>query len=174
MEDVAPKHLKLEDGVLESLLAEEGWTVRQSTPGVWAGKLPTAARDFSLVIRHDREANYLYFALVPFLASPESEKRAAELYDRMLQLNQVVFMAKFAIDDELDVMLSVEYPTLELDPSEVKDAVRALAHYAQLHWDELSGLADPAHPPAIPVGDNERPSRPSSPEDWDAPQASEA
>jgi len=50
-------------------------------------------------------------------------------------------MAKFSIDDDLDVVLSVEYPTAELDTSEFRDAVDVLTYYADRYHDELTGLA---------------------------------
>jgi hypothetical protein len=49
-------------------------------------------------------------------------------------------MAKFSIDDDLDVVLSVEYPSGDLDKSEFEDALAALSHYADQYAAELTAL----------------------------------
>jgi hypothetical protein len=51
-------------------------------------------------------------------------------------------MAKFSIDDDLDVVLSVEYPTQHLDRSEFDDALDVLSYYADRHYEELRKLAE--------------------------------
>ncbi|MCZ7683100.1 MAG: YbjN domain-containing protein [Sandaracinaceae bacterium] len=79
--------------------------------------------------------------MVPFLKSPEDAQKAAQLYQRLLELNQSLLMAKFSIDDDLDVVLSVEYPSGELDRSEFDDAIDVLSYYADRHYDELRALA---------------------------------
>ena len=53
---------------------------------------------------------------------------------------QSLLMAKFSIDDDLDVVLSVEYALAELDRSEFDDALDVLSYYADRHYDELRGL----------------------------------
>ena len=42
--------------------------------------------------------------------------------------------------DDLDVVLSVEYPSEELDRSEFDDALDVLSYYADRHYDELRAL----------------------------------
>jgi hypothetical protein len=71
----------------------------------------------------------------------------------MMALNQELMMAKLSIDDDLDVVLSVEYPSAELDRSELSDAIRVLAHYASQHIEELDALAaggEPEPRPSVP------------------------
>ncbi|MBK7774115.1 MAG: hypothetical protein IPI43_08235 [Sandaracinaceae bacterium] len=51
-----------------------------------------------------------------------------------------MMFAKFSIDDDLDIVLSVEYPLGQLDPSEVADALSALGHYADQHFTALTQL----------------------------------
>jgi len=50
-------------------------------------------------------------------------------------------MAKFSVDEEGDVVLSVEYRLANLDPSEIRDAVDVLSFYADKHGAEVGRLA---------------------------------
>jgi hypothetical protein len=49
-------------------------------------------------------------------------------------LNREINMAKFAIDDDADVVLTVELPTENLEEGEFKDALDALSYYADKHY----------------------------------------
>ena len=104
----------------------------------WRAHLSAAGRTFPLLVR--AHAGYVTFAIVPILKTPADSTRAAALYDELLRLNHVLMFAKFSIDDDLDVVLSVEYPLGMLDPSEVSDALAALAHYADVHFAQLTAL----------------------------------
>ena len=72
--------------------------------------------------------------------------------DRLLSLNREMNMAKFSVDEDGDVVLSVEYPLPDLDPSEVRDAVDVLSFYAEKYRAEVhemaaAGAPDPTRPP---------------------------
>ena len=105
---------------------------------MWRAHLGAAGRSFPLLVRIHKD--YVTFAIVPLLKTPEDGVRAARLYNELLRLNHVLMLAKFSIDDDLDVVLSVEYPLGQLDPSEVSDALAALGHYADEHFPQLSAL----------------------------------
>ncbi|MEO0325220.1 MAG: YbjN domain-containing protein [Myxococcota bacterium] len=135
-------HLDPSPETVERLLESGGWQFTRLTEDTWRGHFRGGTgRSFPYLVRLDRGAHFLTFAVVPFLRSPEDEARCAALYGRLLQLNQVLMMAKLSIDDDLDVVLSVDYPTAQLDESEFVDAMNALAFYADTHHDELEGLA---------------------------------
>ena len=105
----------------------------------WRTYLGTETRRWPLLVR--AHAGYVTFAIVPLVRTPEDTAQAAELYAEMLRLNHVLLMAKLSIDDDLDVVLSVEYPLASLDPSEVDDALAALGHYTAEHGDRLRAMA---------------------------------
>lgn len=126
---------------IERFLVAEGWRFVCLTPGTWRVDFRGLERTFPILLRLD-PSGWVELAVVPYLASPADVDVAQTLYARLLQLNQVLYLAKFSIDDDLDVVLSVEYPTRELDRSELRDALDALGYYADLHYDELTVLAD--------------------------------
>jgi hypothetical protein len=61
---------------------------------------------------------------------------------RLLKLNREINMAKFSIDEDGDVVLSVEYRIENLDASEVRDAVDVLAFYTEKHHAEVQSLTE--------------------------------
>ena len=83
------------------------------------------------------EASYLVFAIVPFARLA----KATSAWVRLLELNREMNMAKFSVDSDGDVVLSVEYPLANLDPSEVRDAVDVLTFYAENYREEIDSLA---------------------------------
>ena len=70
------------------------------------------------------------FAVIPFARLPD-EERGDAMADRLLEINREMNMAKLSVDEDGDVVLSVEYPAENLDPSEVRDAVDVLSFYAE-------------------------------------------
>jgi hypothetical protein len=46
-------------------------------------------------------------------------------------------LAKFSVDEDGDVVLSVEYRRDDLDASEVRDALDVLSFYAEKHYPEI-------------------------------------
>jgi len=132
--------VQLTDDGIKHVLAGEGYEVRRIAELTYRGTVRAGSRHMSFHLRVD-PAGYVVCAIVPFLKSPADEDLANRLYQRLMSLNQQLMMAKLAIDDDLDVVLSVEYPSAELDDSELADAIHILAHYADQHHDELEELA---------------------------------
>lgn len=132
--------VKLDATGVATLLARGGWPCARVAEGMWRSVFQGRGASFPFFVRVD-PAGWVAFAIVPFLKSPSEQPKATQLYSRMLELNHQLLMAKFSIDDDLDVVLSVEYPTAELDESEFVDALDVLSYYAERHYDELRSLA---------------------------------
>lgn len=130
---------KVDQGAIEALLQAGGWPCDRITDDTWRSHFRGRRASFPFLVRWDPEG-YLTFAIVPFLKSPEEQDKAEALYAKLLELNHALLMAKFSIDDDLDVVLSVEYPVEELDKSEFVDALDVLGYYADEHYDELRAL----------------------------------
>lgn len=135
--------VKLDEKTVPALLEKGGWPVDRIAPDTWRSVFHGRAQSFALFVRVDAEGGWALFAIVPYLRSPEGEAAQKKLYDRLLQLNQQLLMAKFSIDDDLDVVLSVEYPTAEIDDNEFDDALDVLSYYAERFYPELRPLARP-------------------------------
>ncbi|MCS6798036.1 MAG: YbjN domain-containing protein [Myxococcota bacterium] len=135
------QRLRLDDGSIRAALAREGWPCERIHANTWRSHFRGQRSSFPFLL-HVTEG-WLSVAVAPYLRSPKQEQRASRLYRRLLELNHTLLLAKFSIDDDLDVVLSVDYPTAELDHSELRDAIDVLAHYADRHYDELRALAMP-------------------------------
>lgn len=132
--------VRLDHAGVSTLLERGGWPCERVADGLWRSLFQGRVASFPFFVRVD-PAGWVNFAIVPFLKSPAEPPRATRLYARILQLNHQLLMAKFSIDDDLDVVLSVEYPTRELDESEFVDALDVLSYYAERHYDELRALS---------------------------------
>lgn len=136
---MADQHLRIDGDTIERLLAGGGWPCDRISDDTWRSHFRGKNASFPFFVRID-PGGYITFAIVPFLKSPEPDEASAKLYDRLLGLNHTLLMAKFSIDDDLDIVLSVEYPTAELDESEFCDALDVLSYYADKHYDELQSF----------------------------------
>lgn len=73
---------------------------------------------------------WVYFTINPYVGKVESRDHGDAVYDLVLHANHDLNMAKFAIDSDGDVALSVEMPTEGFSYSQFADALTALALYA--------------------------------------------
>ena len=137
---MSSKRLRLGPDTLRSLLQEGGWPCDRISDDTWRSHFRGRNASFPFYVRLDPQG-YVCFVIVPFVKTPEDPQQSASLYRRLLELNQSLLMAKFSIDDDLVVVLSVEYPSGELDRSEFDDALDVLSYYADRHYDELRALA---------------------------------
>ncbi len=84
---------------------------------------------------------YATFAVIPFAKLPPDETGDL-LADRLLEFNREMNLAKFSVDEDGDVILSVEYPLRDLDPSEVRDAIDVLSFYAEKYRGEAPRVSE--------------------------------
>lgn len=137
MDSAAPlrEPLRLNDETVRALLRAEGWPYEKLTDHLWRSHfaLGDGEGTLPLLVRFDADAAMVRFAVAPIAKSPEEPAAAARLYQALLTLNREMRLAKFAIDDDLDVLLTAEYPVAALDRSEFVDGLEVIAHYARTH-----------------------------------------
>lgn len=73
--------------------------------------------------------SWVYFAINPYVPKPDRGHGAGTLHT-VLKANHELNLAKFAVDDDGDVLLSVEMPSEGFCYTHFADALTALAHYA--------------------------------------------
>ena len=125
---------------VQQWLEKDGWPVEVISEVTIRSRFRGAGRVFPLFVY--REPLFITFAVIPFAHLPEDPDGADELMKRLLKLNREINMAKFSIDEDGDVVLSVEYRIENLDPSEVRDAVDVLAFYTEKHHAEVQSLTE--------------------------------
>jgi hypothetical protein len=124
---------------VEEMLTKDGWPFERVDDHTWRSGFRGDVNSFRFFVR--LTDNWIFFTIVPFVVAPKSEGAALALYRHLLKLNREINMAKFAIDDDADVVLTVELPTENLDESEFKDALDALSYYADKHYLDILNLA---------------------------------
>ncbi len=133
-----PARMKLDE--VRTCMETDGWPVEPLSEVTMRSRFRGGTRIFPLFIHF--EPPFITFAVIPFAKLPGDLDAGDALMKRLLQLNREINMAKFSVDDDGDVVLSVEYKLADLDPSEVRDAVDVLSFYAEKHHVEVSRLAD--------------------------------
>src|SRR5262245_24209882 len=124
---------------ISACLTKDGWPVDVLSSAVLQSRFRGKARVFPMLIQVGEA--FVTFAVLPFARAPEDSEDAEVLLRRLLQFNRQMNLAKFSIDEDDDVVLSVEYRLADLDPSEVRDAVNVVSYYADKYYAEVSKLA---------------------------------
>ena|SRR5579871_5264856 len=131
---------------VRACLEKDGWPVDVVSEVTLRSRFRAGDRVFPLFVHLESvtmgEAakpsapTYATFAVIPFARLP-AEEGGDVVADRLLVLNREMNLAKFSVDEDGDVILSVEYPLADLDPSEVRDAVDVLSFYAEKYRAEI-------------------------------------
>ena len=127
-------------GELEQHLMKLGWE-------------PTAHGKNTLRVEHDSEegpivvyvrvsGEWLIASVVPFLATRGAN--SFELSRWLLRQNRDMYQAKFAYDEDGDVVLTVEVPTESLDHAEIASALEELLAQTVQHRGTLRAAAEAA------------------------------
>ena len=128
--------MRFED--LRACLEKDGWPVDVVSDVTMRSRFRSGERIFPLFVHLEPE--HATFAVIPFARLPTDESGDL-LADRLLVLNREMNLAKFSVDEDGDVILSVEYPLPDLDPSEVRDALDVLSFYAEKYRAEVEAAA---------------------------------
>ncbi len=127
---------------IEEFFRHDGWHFERLSEGnvpTWRSGFRGEVAPFRFYVRLTE--NWVFFIISPFVLTPKSTASTALLYQRLLQLNQDMTMAKFALDSDDDVVLTVEFPSQSLKYAEFKDALDVLSYYADRHYLEVINLA---------------------------------
>jgi hypothetical protein len=123
---------------VEGHLQKLGWPVISLAPGTWRSSFRGRTGAFPLVIQVDD--GWCKLLVLPIVRLPGDADKAEKLYLRLLKLNGELLLARFSLDEDGDVILSVELPLNDLDASEIQDSLDVLSVYAERHQGELRQL----------------------------------
>lgn len=119
----------LDEATLAKHLEELGWTAEKHGPRTWRSYHRTTEGDVTVYLRLND--NWLIASVVPFLAT--RGENSFELSRWLLRMNRDMYQAKFAYDEDGDVVLTAELPTESLDPGEIREALVSLLRYTVQH-----------------------------------------
>lgn len=106
-----------------------GWKAKPHDGGTLKSQHETAEGDVAIYVRLQK--NWLIASVVPFLAT--RGKNSFELSRWLLRVNRDMYQAKFAFDEDGDVVLTLELPTESIDPSEIRGALTTLLEQTVAH-----------------------------------------
>lgn len=123
---------------IEAHLKTLGWPVIPLSERTWRSSFRARRGTFPLVIQAD--GGFCRLMVLPIVRLPADADKAEKLYGRLLRLNGEMLLARFSLDEDGDVVLSVEFPVEHMDASEMRDALDVLSVYAERHRGELRQL----------------------------------
>lgn len=130
----------LDETTLAEHLSALGWNAQPH--GERTFRVLHDSREGEIVVYLRLTDNWLIASVVPFLATRGDN--SFELSRWLLRQNRDMPQAKFAYDEDGDVVLTVELPTESLDLPEVETALAALLEQATTHRATLRAAAEAA------------------------------
>ena len=124
---------------VEKYFAQYGWAFETVEPGLWRTGF-RGASDFHVIVLRLTD-HWMYMSISPFVDPPEAAECRAQCYEAMLQYNREMNLAKFVLDEDNDVTLTVELPIEALSYTVFSEGLTALAYYADDLYPELNALA---------------------------------
>jgi hypothetical protein len=133
--------MPLTDEALEAILAADDWPFERAGESTWFSAFqrssgPGDPITFFLRLTDD----WLFLTVAPFAVLPDDPATETAVLRRLLELNRSINLAKFALERR-DIVLTVELPTEELTPSQIKDGLDALSYFALKHHPEITAVA---------------------------------
>jgi hypothetical protein len=136
--------------MVESYFAQYGWKFsRNEEMGVWQTGFRGDVASFSISVRITEW--WIYFLVNPFVVGPKNQDYRLRLYTHILRLNQDLNVAKFYLNSDYDVVLTVELPygsAQALQYGEFEDALNLMCHYCDEYYLEVLKLATEPNAPS--------------------------
>ena len=115
-----------------------GWKYERREPTVYRTGFVGDFGSWDIWLRATE--SWVFFTINPYITRPGGDRHSTAVLRAVLQANNDLNLAKFAVDEDGDISLSVELPAEGFVYSHFSDALTALAHYA----DEYQGRLEAA------------------------------
>ena len=130
---------------IDEFFERYGWSSSREGEDLWRTGFRGDTNTFYILVRLVED--WIFFLIIPFVVAPTNIVCQWRLHRYLLRTNQLMNMAKFYLDSDGDVGLTVELPTENFDYSEFADALNALSYYADKYYLETLKIAqDPEAP----------------------------
>jgi hypothetical protein len=133
--------MPLTDKDLEDALTSDGWPFQRLDATTWRSGFQSPGMHkvrFFLRLTDD----WLFLVITPFAVLPDDPDAEHALLRRLLELNHRITLAKFSVLSR-DIVLTVELPTQDITPSQIKDGLDALSLYASRHYPAITEFTTP-------------------------------
>lgn len=107
-----------------------GWDFRQEGEGLFRTGFVGDVGHFDVWLRVTED--WVFFSIQPYVPLCNGQPHGTEVLQLLLHANHELSLAKFALDEDGDLVLAVELPVKGFRYSHFSDALTALSHYADL------------------------------------------
>lgn len=121
--------------IIQGYFEQYGWSYEQIDETDFRTGFRGDVSIFRITVR--LSGDWVYFSISPFVVAPQDAECERKLHRHLLKLNHEINMAKFTVDEDGDVILTVELPSENLDYSEFSDALGALTYYADDNYAQV-------------------------------------
>lgn len=127
----------IDEAKLREHIEALGWELERRSEDTFRSAHDAEGSTLNVYLRlHE---HWLIASVVPFLNTKGDNP--FELSRWLLRMNRDMPMSKFAYDEDGDVVLTVELPTENLDPGEIRQALEGLLSSAREHRATLRAAA---------------------------------
>lgn len=107
-----------------------GWDFRLEGDGLFRTGFVGDVGHFDVWLRVTDD--WVFFSIQPYLPMFDDKPHGVEVLQLLLHANHELSLAKFALDEDGDLVLAVELPAKGFRYSHFADALTALSHYADV------------------------------------------
>ncbi len=125
---------------VERYFGEYGWSFETIGDAIWRTGFKGENGFFTIYMRLTE--NWLYMTISPFVTQPTVERTRVHTMEAMLHFNREMNLAKFVLDEDEDVTLTVELPVNALSYEVFAEGLTALAYYADDIYPDMLELAE--------------------------------
>lgn len=122
---------------VEEYFKQLDWPFKRKDEHNWSSGYKGDNAEFPFYVRTTES---WFYVLAPFPVKVQAAA-ANNIYKHLLRLNYNMSMAKFSLDGDEDLILSVELPNDNLQVGEFRDALQSLCFYMDGNYAELVQLA---------------------------------
>jgi hypothetical protein len=130
---------KVSPETVEAYFGEYGWSFETLGPGVWRTGFRGTSSFHTIYMRLTED--WLYMTISPFVEAPTQVECKRRTYEAMLHFNREMNLAKFVLDEDEDVTLTVELPLTAMGYTVFAEGLTALAYYADDAYLEMNQLS---------------------------------
>ncbi len=124
-------HTTMSSDDLIDFFSRYGWQYERRRSDLFRTGFVGDHGQFEIWVRYAEP--WIYFTINPFVDREDEQAHQSPVLDLLLRANHALNMAKFALDNDGDVSISVELPTEGFGYSQFADALTALSHYADAY-----------------------------------------
>jgi hypothetical protein len=130
---------KLTSEAVEHYFGKYGWSFETLGSGVWRTGFKGDHSFFTIYLR--LTDNWFYMTISPFVPAPVDAECRRRTYEAMLYFNREMNLAKFVLDEDDDVTLTVELPVAAVNYDVFAEGLTALAYYADDSYPDVLELS---------------------------------